>query len=299
MPRIQPALYASLSVLVVNLLLCGWSMFQYRLPQTGGYLFASMLIQQFASLLCMAGMVYVVPCQLQRLMRRPALKRPTLFVVVFCVLMVILISVKNIFFGDLVMILMGNASAESRSILLTGISALVGEGVVLVITLLSAVIALLVAGRRDAPEMDAGQVATWIVQALTVAVGMSVTNGIVGVLSLGSFMGAGMNSPSQVNVLSCLVPLFVAVLAGGGVYACWPRRLQQASGWALLLWGAGVGLVGTAGAAMVGVLAMLQEIGGGASWFSLLVWPAYVLCCVVAAALAGWIRRERRAVVPV
>jgi len=295
-PRIQIALYAVLcSTGLSALILAGNLLFRGHAGIEPD-MYLGMAVSWITSLLVEAWVSFVMLSQIQRHMRRGTLNLPWLAIVGFGLLAV---GVRYLWFmlhHFLIANFLQNATEYLDSTLFNFLNVLVWEGFELVSTFLCALFALLMGGRRevegDAPV--AGSLATWVVQALTLSCGLYFVVSLLAGQSAMQIARYGLDSMLVMQLVTNAMPLCVALMLGCCIYACWPRRLQQASGWGLYLWGALLGCLGALPAVAIAAAGILL-FGIYAEWLGYAVWPVYAVGVAMLAVIIGWCWRDRAA----
>lgn len=289
LPRIRIALWTCLGTFVLSAVLMAASVFAGQLPALADTQYLALAVLWLVSLLSASGIAFVALCQVQRHLRCVAPQRPVVLGIVF----VLCFVVARFVWAMLYNLLATHLLSAGGAMLFGAVVSWVGQGFAQIATLLCAVIAVLAGGRREGDGAVAGGRATWVVQALTLSAGLYLMTDLIGDLAgrLNLFHFS-LDSVVLQQFVSRLVPLCVAVVLGGGVYACWPRRLQQAAGWSLYLGGL---LLGVAGTLPVGALFLLgyASLGRYSDLLGWATWPAYILGVLVVAILIGWVGRER------
>lgn len=295
-PPIRVALYGALCasglgalIMVGNLLVRGDAGLE---PD----MYLGMAVSWITSLLVDAWVSFVMLSQIQRHARRGMLNRPWLAIVGFGLLAV---GVRYLWFmlhHFLIANFLQNAMEYLDSTLFNFLNVLVWEGFELVSTFLCALLALKMGGRREAEGATpaSGSLATWVVQALTLSCGLYFIVSLLAGQSAMQIARYGMDSMLVMQLMTNVVPLCVALVLGCCIYACWPRRLQQASGWGLYLWGALLGCLGSLPAVAIAAAGILF-FGIYTEWLGYAVWPVYAVGVAMLAVIIGWCWRDRTA----
>lgn len=293
-PRIQVALYAVLCatglsalVLACNLLFRGHAGIE---PE----MYLGMAVSWICSLLAEAWIAFVALSQIQRHLRYGAATRPWLVIVGFGVSVVVVRYLWFMLHGFLITRFLQDVLEYFTSSLFSLLDVSLIQGFEILSTLLCALLAVKIGGRRESAEADvaAGSLATGAVQALTLCCGLYLGVSVFANVGTLHFSRYGMDSMLTMQIVTYLVPLCFALVLGCGVYACWPHRLKQASGWGLYLWGA---LLGCLGGLPAGVFAALGALlfGVYTEWLGYVIWPVYAVSIVLLAAIVGLCFRSR------
>lgn len=294
--RVLPALAASLVIFVVKVLINGYNLFHMDLSRSENDLYLIFGISWGTALLFECALNFAVLCQMQRHLRMGPPRRPLVMAATFTVLTVAGTVLWMFIYRQITSLLISQDSVSGfRGIVFT-IELLLGIGFTLVSTLVWAWISVLAGGRAnpDTPAASpAGPASTWIVQALTLICGLHLLSGFV--TNAASFMpGSHFGSPIQQLVLTRVLPMLLDILIGVGIYALWPRRLQQLSGWALYLLGVFLAFVSVMPPAAFVVIETLLHMYHSVTWPALLAGPFYILCLLLLATITGLLFRTRK-----
>lgn len=236
----------------------------------------------------------VMLVQVQRHARRGEPRNPWKMIVIFAVLDVGLRHGWGRLVGFVSAHLPGTLPGFYPAVLRMFSEGVLAPVVLMILTLLSALIAVRASGRvvTGPPAPVAGDRAARCVQALTLCCSLNFVVSLFSSIGAASVVRTGIESMFLYQVLTRVIPLAMSLLLGFAIYVCWPRRLQQASGWALFLLGWIPGFVAVLPAFLVYVLSLLMG-GGVMAWLGYGVWPVYAVAAALVAAIVGGFGRGR------